>query len=91
MVEGTLAVAPALTTACKNGEKDGRDGEAEKDHSEKGPGRVPHFLRCSYDLSGNLEEQGHLLDFEGHRQSEGRTVDKSLAEEDELQLHTCIL
>lgn len=60
-----------------------------QDHSEKGPG-VLYFMRRSYDLSGNLEEQEHLLDFEGHRQGEGSTVDKGLSEEDELQLQTSV-
>lgn len=66
----------------------------QKDHSEKGPGRVLHFMRSSYNLSGNLEvvlpQQKHQ-DFEGHRQGEGRTMDKGLSEEDELQLYTCTL
>lgn len=48
------------------------------DHSKKGRGRVLHLMRSSHDLSGNLEEQGHLLDFERHRQGEGRTVNKGL-------------
>lgn len=29
VTEGTLVVGPALTTACDNGDKDGRDCEAE--------------------------------------------------------------
>lgn len=33
MAERTLVVGPALTTACKNAEKEGRDCEAE-DRSE---------------------------------------------------------
>lgn len=39
----------------------------QKDHSEKDHGIVLHLMRASHDLSGNLEDQGHLLDFEGHR------------------------
>lgn len=47
-----------------------------QDHSEKDHDRVLHLMRGSHDLSGNQEEQGHLLDFERQRQGEGRTVNK---------------
>lgn len=63
-----MVVGLALTTAFVRTIRKVAEIVKQKDHSEKGSGRVLHFMRNSYNLSGNLEEHEHLLDFEGHRQ-----------------------